>query len=153
MKGSAGGRDLRRVDGDVRRPVRGDRREIIEMRHGITVYPPAADGLPWRAVFTENGRQRYRQAVTEAGLAAKLAKVTERLAAEADNMERPGADLIASFEGASGLANVHVPGDAGSGVPGGSHYEPCCTESTGGSQDWPPSGIRRRHPTQAGGRV
>jgi integrase len=77
--------------------VRGDRREVIEMCHGITVYPPAADGAPWRAVFTEHGRQRYRQAVTEAGLAAKLAKVTERLAAEADNMERPGADLIAYY--------------------------------------------------------
>jgi integrase len=35
--------------------------------------------------------------VTEAGLAAKLAKVTERLAAEADNMERPGTDLIAYY--------------------------------------------------------
>jgi hypothetical protein len=79
VKGRAGGRNTGRVDGAVRRSVRRDSREVIEMRHGITVYPPAADGVPWRAVFTENGRQRYRQSVTEAGLAAKLAKVTERL--------------------------------------------------------------------------
>ena len=45
----------------------------------------------------ENGRRRFRQAMTEAKLAAKLAKVTERLRAEAPDMERPGADLIAHY--------------------------------------------------------
>ena len=55
---------------------------------------PVADGQPWRAVFTENGRRRYRQAANASGLAQKLARVTERLAADADNMERVGADLI-----------------------------------------------------------
>jgi hypothetical protein len=48
-------------------------------------------------VFTENGRRRFRQAMTEAELAAKLAKVTERLRAGAPDMERPGADLIAHY--------------------------------------------------------
>ncbi|MGH3406483.1 MAG: tyrosine-type recombinase/integrase, partial [Streptosporangiaceae bacterium] len=46
---------------------------------------------------TENGRRRFRQAMTEAELAAKLAKVTERLRACAPDMERPGADLIAHY--------------------------------------------------------
>jgi hypothetical protein len=32
---------------------------------------------PWRAVFTENGRRRFRQGATEAELAARLEKVTE----------------------------------------------------------------------------
>jgi hypothetical protein len=69
------------------------------MEHGITVYPPWAAGEPWRAVFTENGQRRNRQAASEAGLAAKLEKVKERLAADAANMERPGADLIAHYLG------------------------------------------------------
>ena len=46
-------------------------------------------------MFTEGGRRRYRQGATEAKLAAKLAAVTERLEADAPDMERPGADLIA----------------------------------------------------------
>ena len=58
---------------------------------------PEAEGQPWRATFTENGRRRFRQARTEAELAAKLAKVTERLRAGAPDMERPGADLIAHY--------------------------------------------------------
>jgi hypothetical protein len=61
------------------------------------VYPPEADGELWRAVFIENGQRRYRQGATEAKLAAKLEKVTERLRADAPNMERPGADLIAHY--------------------------------------------------------
>jgi integrase len=76
---------------------RSSRRETIHIGQGITVYPPQADGPPWRAVFVENGRRRYRQAKTEAALAAKLAKAIERLAAEAVNMEQPGADLIAYY--------------------------------------------------------
>jgi hypothetical protein len=74
--------------------VRGGGREAIGLSHGITVYPPVAEGQPWRAAFTENGRRRYRQATSESGLAQKLARVTERLAADAGNMERVGADMI-----------------------------------------------------------
>jgi integrase len=72
-------------------------RVVVEVGCGIVVYPPEGAGMPWRAVFTENGRRRYRQAVTEAELAAKVERVKERLAAGAPNMERPGADLIAHF--------------------------------------------------------
>jgi integrase len=70
---------------------------VVEVECGITVYPPEEEGEPWRATFTENGRRRFRQAITEAELAAKLEKVTERLRAGAPDMERPGADLIAHY--------------------------------------------------------
>ena len=50
----------------------------------ITVYPPREDGDPRRAVFVENGRRRYREAVTGEMLAARLAKVTERRQAGAE---------------------------------------------------------------------
>jgi hypothetical protein len=63
--------------------------EVRELDFGILVYPPAAQGDPWRAVFQENGKRRFRESGTEAGLAAKLEKVQERLAAGARNMERP----------------------------------------------------------------
>src|SRR5580658_915893 len=46
-------------------------------------------GGGWQAVFTENGRRRFRQGATAAELAVKLEKV---LAGGAVNMERPGAD-------------------------------------------------------------
>ena len=72
-------------------------RVVVEVECGILVYPPEEAGEPWRAVFTENGRRRFRQAMTEAELAAKLAKVTDRLRACAPDMERPGADLIAHY--------------------------------------------------------
>jgi integrase len=72
-------------------------RRVIEVGCGVTVYPPEAEGELWRAVWVENGRRRFRQAATEARLAAKLAVVTERLAADAPNMERPGADLIGHY--------------------------------------------------------
>jgi integrase len=70
---------------------------VIELGCGILVYPPQRDGEPWRATFVEDGRRRYRQGATEGRLAAKLAKVTERLQADAPHMERPGAELIAHY--------------------------------------------------------
>ena len=72
-------------------------RVVVEVECGILVYPPEEAGEPWRATFVENGRRRFRQAMTEAELAAKLAKVTERLRAGAPDMQRPGADLIAHY--------------------------------------------------------
>jgi integrase len=72
-------------------------RRVIDMGCGVTVYPPETDGEPWRAVWVENGRRRFRQAATEARLAAKLAVVTGRLKANAPNMERTGGDLIAHY--------------------------------------------------------
>jgi hypothetical protein len=85
------------VAGDARGSVRDPGRHVVELDCGITVYPPEAEGEPWRAVFTENGQRRYRQAATEAKLAAKLEKVRERLEADAPNLERPGADLITYY--------------------------------------------------------
>ncbi len=72
-------------------------RLVIELEWGVTVYPPREEREPWRAVWVEDGRRRFREAVTEEKLAAKLEKVTERLQADALNMERPGADLIAYY--------------------------------------------------------
>jgi integrase len=86
-----------RVGGDARGSVRDPGRQVVELDCGITVYPPEAEGEPWRAVFTENGQRRYRQAATEAKLAAKLEKVRERLEADAPNLELPGSDLIAYY--------------------------------------------------------
>ena len=86
-----------RVSGEARESARHPDRPVVELGCGIVVYPPEAGGEPWRAVFTENGQRRYRQGATEAKLAAKLEKVTERLSAGAANMERPGADLIAHY--------------------------------------------------------
>ena len=86
-----------RVGGDARGSVRDPGRRVVELDCGITVYPPETEGEPWRAVFIENGQRRYRQAATEAGLATKLEKVRERLEADAPNLERSGADLIAYY--------------------------------------------------------
>jgi hypothetical protein len=62
--------------------------------HGVS---GAGVGDRWRAVWYEGGRRRQCQAVSEERLAAKLEKVGERLAADAGNMERPGAELIGYF--------------------------------------------------------
>jgi integrase len=61
------------------------------------VYPARSEGGRWRAVWYEAGRRQQCEAPTEAKLAPKLAKITERLAADAPNMRRPGADLIAHY--------------------------------------------------------
>jgi integrase len=70
---------------------------VVELEGGITVYPARGEGDRWRAVWYENGRRRQCEAVTEDKLAAKLARVTERLASDAPNLERPGAALIAWY--------------------------------------------------------
>ena len=85
-----------RVRGEARESARG--RTVIELEGaGITVYPPQEAGVRWRAVWTEDGRRRYCEAVTEEKLATKLAKVTERLEADSPGMELSGADLIAWY--------------------------------------------------------
>ena len=70
---------------------------VVELECGITVYPARVAGGRWRAVWYENGRRRQCEAASEDRLAARLEKVTERLAADAPNLERPGADLIAFY--------------------------------------------------------
>jgi integrase len=71
--------------------------EVIELEYGITVYPARAEPGRWRAVWCEDGRRQQCEAASEEKLAARLEKVTERLAAGAPDMRRPGADLIAHY--------------------------------------------------------
>src|ERR1039457_2084922 len=62
------GRGQARVSGATPESRRDSARVGVGGKGGITVSPPEASGEPWRAVFTENGRRRYRQAMTEAEL-------------------------------------------------------------------------------------
>ena len=98
----ARGAALRRAPGQVRsrgagRPATRGGGEVIELQHGITVYPARDKGGRWRAVWHEAGRREQCEAATEEELAAKLEQVKARLAADAPNMRRPGADLIAHY--------------------------------------------------------
>ena len=86
-----------RVSGETREATRGDDRVVVEVAGGVTVYPARGAGDRWRAVWYEGGRRRQCESVSEAGLAVKLEKVTERLVADAPGMEHPGADLIAFY--------------------------------------------------------
>jgi hypothetical protein len=52
--------------------------EVIELEHGITVYPAREDRGRWRAVWHEGGERQQCEAVSEERLAAKLEKVPER---------------------------------------------------------------------------
>jgi len=72
-------------------------RPVIELEYGITVYPARFTGDRWRAVWYEDGQRQFCESVREGKLAVQLEKVTERLAADAPNMRRPGADLIAYY--------------------------------------------------------
>jgi integrase len=67
------------------------------LEYGIMVYPARFDGDRWRAVWYEDGERQQCQSVSEDRLAGKLEKVTERLAADAPRMRRPGAELIAWY--------------------------------------------------------
>jgi len=71
--------------------------EVIELDYGITVYPAREEKGRWRAVWYEDGTRHQCEAGTEQKLAAKLERVTERLAADAPNMKLPGAALIAHY--------------------------------------------------------
>jgi integrase len=68
--------------------------EVVELEHGVTVYPARAQPGRWRAVWHENGERQQCEAASEERLAAKLAKVIERLETDAPNMVRRGSDLI-----------------------------------------------------------
>ena len=71
--------------------------EVIELECGITVYPARSEGGRWRAVWYEAGARQQCEAATEAKLAPKLEKIAEKLQADAPNMRRPSADLIAHY--------------------------------------------------------
>ena len=70
---------------------------MIEVAGGISVYPAREEGGRWRAVWREDGQRQQCEAASEDRLAARLEQVSERLAADAPNMRRPGADLIAWY--------------------------------------------------------
>jgi hypothetical protein len=70
---------------------------VIELECGITVYPAREEQGRWRAAWHENGQRQQCEAASEEKLAARLAKVTERLEADAPNMTLRGADLIAFY--------------------------------------------------------
>ena len=84
-----------RVIGTTRESTRGDG-VVVEVGGGVTVYPARVAGDRWRAVWYEGGR-RQCESVTEARLAARLAKVTERLTADAPGLELAGSELIAHY--------------------------------------------------------
>jgi integrase len=67
------------------------------------VYPAREEQGRWRAVWHENGERQQCEAASEAKLAARLAKVAERLEADAPNMTLRGADLIAFYLSADRL--------------------------------------------------
>ena len=85
------------VAGDLREGNRGEGRVVVEVAGGITVYPARHPGDRWRAVWYEDGKRRQCQAATEQGLAARIEKITLRLAADAPGLERLGADLIGYY--------------------------------------------------------
>jgi hypothetical protein len=73
-------------------------REPMVTEQGITIYPARCEGDRWRAAWYEpDGSRGQCQSVSEHGLAAKLEKVTERLAADVPNMLRSGSELIAYY--------------------------------------------------------
>ena len=71
--------------------------EVIELEYGITVYPAREEPGRWRAVWYEEGKRQQCEVASEEKLTARLEKVTERLQADAPNMKRPGAELIAHY--------------------------------------------------------
>jgi hypothetical protein len=71
--------------------------EVIELEYDITVYPARSEGGGWRATWRENDERQQCEAATEEKLAAKLQKVRIRLEADAPNMTKLGADLIAQY--------------------------------------------------------
>src|ERR1700677_4170923 len=50
-----------RLTGEARESVKEPNRTVVELGLGVVVYPPEVAGDPWCAVFTENGRRRFRQ--------------------------------------------------------------------------------------------
>jgi hypothetical protein len=94
--GTGTGRPAVLPAGGARPGARGDG-EVIELDCGITVYPARSEGGRWRATWRENDERQQCEAATEEKLAAKLEKVRARLEADAPNMSKPGAELIAYF--------------------------------------------------------
>jgi hypothetical protein len=79
-----------RASGAGRAATRGGG-EVIELEHGITVYPARGEHGRWRAVWHEDGERQQCEAASEEKLAARLEKVTKRLAAGAPDMNSANA--------------------------------------------------------------
>jgi hypothetical protein len=60
-----------RAGGTGRAATRGGG-QVIELEHGITVYPARSEGGRWRAVWHEAGKRGQCEAATEEKLAATL---------------------------------------------------------------------------------
>ena len=90
------GRSLVLASGNGRAATRGGG-EVIDLECGITVYPARSEGGRWRAAWHEDGERRQCEAATEEKLTARLEKVKIRLEADAPNMKKPGAALIAHY--------------------------------------------------------
>jgi hypothetical protein len=84
------------ASGNGRAATRGSG-EVIELEHGITVYPARDERSRWRAVWHAAGERQQCEAATEEKLAAMLEKVKIRLEADAPGMRQPGAALIAYY--------------------------------------------------------
>ena len=105
-------------DGPRLRPAArppGDRAGVRDT--GVPAARPA--GSRGGRCSPRTGSGRFRQGATEAKLAAKLEKVTERLRADAANMERPGADLIAHYLDPDRLPGRASGGPASTPTPSG----------------------------------
>jgi hypothetical protein len=61
------------------------------------VNPAREEPGRWRAVWYEDGERQQCEAASEERLAPRAEKVSERLAADAPNMRRLGADLIRHY--------------------------------------------------------
>jgi len=61
-----------RARGTGRPAVRGGS-EVIELEHGITVYPARVERGRWRAVWQEDGKREQCEAPDEERLAARQA--------------------------------------------------------------------------------
>jgi hypothetical protein len=95
-KAPSPGRSRAPAGGTGRAATRGGG-EVIELECGITVYPARSEGGRWRAVWYEAGERQQCEAPAQEKLTAKLEKVKIRLEADAPNMRKPGAALIAHY--------------------------------------------------------
>ena len=72
--------------------------DVIVTPEGITVYPPDAEGKPWRAVrYDPDGERRGCRATSETAMAAKLEPVKARIIAEAHRTMAPVSQLVAHY--------------------------------------------------------
>ena len=133
--------------------------EVIELEYGITVYPAREEHGRWRAVWYETGERQQCEAASEEKLAARLEKVKERLEADAPNMKRPGADLIAWYLDPDRLpvderwSRKHVACCV-SGVPrDGWRGPPACPGTAGPGPVWAASFRPAAARTEPGGRT